>query len=659
MEIVASEANQVIRLACLIPKIDVYDGSWVSSVDPIPLLLEGCSLDLGYYAADDIASTWPSQASPGSTYAREQVVFNPASYASNVDWANYGTSTEGLRMFMRWLSGESPTFPSFSSKGENNIEHGGILGRTRLIGPNRSLFVKSDVDTHWDGTNYFVGADLSEVLPQPEGWLPRDVICQYGTYDNAYTIHNTSSNVRPGLPLDWRIRDIASRASSSEWGGPVAFWYGVWNGYFVSHTTVSNFRAEYSNDRTVDIFYDLDWRASINDWLLRLNPRWVWSYHCHIRLKPTVLPPLTRSHFDYGDVRTVGVRCVLNTTYVQTVVGVGGWGYPYPNPSSQLTIGQTYESSNSSTYVHFTSRVVEGQSSDVIPTLRRLRNLNPGLDFVNRVRARLPDIRCSSFLSLSDAFDDLLSYIDTNLIESLVELREIASLIPDFKRGLEIIRGIRHGKLFDSVIEAKEFLSGEYLRATFGYIPDVDLVANTLPRIGDTIVRLSSLAQDSVRAYGTYTFDFPEGEFGVKSSRLVTRTRVIARRTPNESVRSILNLNALGILPSFSNAWDLIPFSFVIDWILNVSGRLRAMENIAQLALLDVVNIVHSYTVLSTNTDDFMDDYHLEDDTRQGVVYRYYLREITRYITMPKTSRYDFSMPSRQPNWLTVSALFS
>jgi hypothetical protein len=54
-------------------------------------------------------------------------------------------------------------------------------------------------------------------------------------------------------------------------------------------------------------------------------------------------------------------------------------------------------------------------------------------------------------------------------------------------------------------------------------------------------------------------------------------------------------LRDVGIFPTYSNTWDLIPLSFVADWIANFSEVLELLDHYEYQQLINVLGITYTY----------------------------------------------------------------
>jgi hypothetical protein len=116
---------------------------------------------------------------------------------------------------------------------------------------------------------------------------------------------------------------------------------------------------------------------------------------------------------------------------------------------------------------------------------------------------------------------------------------------------------------------------------------------------------------------------------------------------------------AMGIFPSLSALWDLVPFSFVIDWASNMDDRIEELDHQFLFLCCRVHYCVHSYKVYTEIDEDRLEEYNLIPRDRNDPPYFvYYKREISRYAPSLKESKYDFLQPSGPLDWGTVASLF-
>lgn len=55
-------------------------------------------------------------------------------------------------------------------------------------------------------------------------------------------------------------------------------------------------------------------------------------------------------------------------------------------------------------------------------------------------------------------------------------------------------------------------------------------------------------------------------------------------------------LDTLGLRPNLSNTWDMIPFSFVVDWFTKIGDSLQSIDDANFLAQIPVISVVSSRT---------------------------------------------------------------
>lgn len=167
---------------------------------------------------------------------------------------------------------------------------------------------------------------------------------------------------------------------------------------------------------------------------------------------------------------------------------------------------------------------------------------------------------------------------NVNSLELVKELREISSTL----RGLY---NLSKGK-----IDAKKMAS-VYLSYKYG----VRLTAKDLISLRSDFSRQISLQDRAVRRVRAMERIFTPSALDpthLKESVYVHKVTY----SPNSSdwrgfVQSWFDT---GLFPSLTNAWDLIPLSFVMDWFANIESHLDAIDANTYWSLLSVLGVTYS-----------------------------------------------------------------
>lgn len=279
--------------------------------------------------------------------------------------------------------------------------------------------------------------------------------------------------------------------------------------------------------------------------------------------------------------------------------------------------------------------------------------------FCSEVDKYTGDIRASAFLSCSDAMESLENSLEENLLESLSQLRGLTDYLPSIKEALDVVRRLSAKDALGSIVEILDLITELRLRYAFSYAPDFDLLTEKLPLIGGLLESLQPSGSKHVVARGVFKWDFPTGEFGRPHTTLETRTKIVAVRDTSSVLSKILGLDGLGLTPVPSNLWDLVPFSFALDWVLNIGDRIRDSETALFAAALGPTYLVHSFRVVTKLDEEELRQLGLMPwkGTESNVEWIWYKREVSREIPPPRDGRYDFRMPVRLPNWMTAGSL--
>lgn len=250
-----------------------------------------------------------------------------------------------------------------------------------------------------------------------------------------------------------------------------------------------------------------------------------------------------------------------------------------------------------------------------------------------------------TYLSAVDALENFLFSVNSNFIESSSELGEILSPV-DLVKALRTLRG--HGKL-ETISNLLKLLSSANLAYKFGIAPTLDDAANIANSLQRTVQEIRGGIYRWQTAYGSALIDVPANTvqgFGACVIRVNTKVRL---RVDSDSLfSSLFPLEQLGVLPSFARFWDLIPFSWLSDYIVDVGGIVELVDKQVLMLMVDVSYSVNSIR-LSYDLSSHESDYgfiHIGENTPE---YRMFAR-----IVFPDTL--PVLGPTSLPLFRTLSA---
>lgn len=111
----------------------------------------------------------------------------------------------------------------------------------------------------------------------------------------------------------------------------------------------------------------------------------------------------------------------------------------------------------------------------------------------------------------------------------------------------------------------------------------------------------------------------------------------------------------LDLTPSFENVWDMIPLSFVVDWVFPIGDAFERAENINYVKTLHFRRCFYSEKWNWSYHDDFMTDsgYHYHGD----LDFRFYHRDCRPSCIIPSFG-VDHPHKDATKHWLEATALF-
>jgi len=123
-----------------------------------------------------------------------------------------------------------------------------------------------------------------------------------------------------------------------------------------------------------------------------------------------------------------------------------------------------------------------------------------------------------------------------------------------------------------------------------------------------------------------------------------------ASSEPRENLLSRLSL--LGVLPNLGDLWDIVPWSFVVDWAIPVQDYLVRLEQTGLMAQLPLVALVLGRKCVVKARSYVLRQPFLY---RLDLVHTYYDRQVTKELPRDMFLGLRFKNPLKQ--WITASAL--
>jgi hypothetical protein len=265
----------------------------------------------------------------------------------------------------------------------------------------------------------------------------------------------------------------------------------------------------------------------------------------------------------------------------------------------------------------------------------------------------MPDIYGSAYVAASSAIVDYDTFLRQNYLESISEIGELMSLYPDVKPLQDFLNLLPQGELLSGALRLADFAADTYLLYKFGLInaqADIFEFARKYDKIADSLrEKLRSTPRD---LRGKFSYTFTDGP--LKDFTLVVRSKVVIRFPRRSITMALLPTDVAGITPTPSRIWEMIPFSFVVDWFTNNSTRWKLGEGAVRAMTAVVFYTVHSYSLHF----DGLDDNPFGLSFAEGSAHKYYVRLPSMYFPgVPRTTRYDWLAPTGGPPWKVAGSL--
>lgn len=276
------------------------------------------------------------------------------------------------------------------------------------------------------------------------------------------------------------------------------------------------------------------------------------------------------------------------------------------------------------------------------------RHENEGVEkpveaFNSLVKDNLPDLLPIASLSANDCLSSYSS--SSNWLESVPELPSMIRSIRNLSRFGMVLKALARGDV--SAIPAMiDLLASGYLAWKYGARPGASDVREAIRIAREYWNRMESVAADLPRnLYGKYTAEIPlrlapdfQGRF-----ILTSRSKMVLRQQPSALLSAVLTMDDVGVLPTLARIWDLVPFSFVVDWFTSLSDRFEDIDRGALRAGLSVDYYVHTLEARYLIDPRVLHPYRSVGSTDAHL--RVFVRYRSLYHPLFRESRFDFHPP--------------
>lgn len=297
----------------------------------------------------------------------------------------------------------------------------------------------------------------------------------------------------------------------------------------------------------------------------------------------------------------------------------------------------------------------------------RKQVLRDGLHDINRYHREVAyrigifqsDFRASSFNSSSDGLHKSIDVLKANHIENATQLKSMVDLLPDVK-GLSNLIAKAMKRDATALLDAVDILADAVLAFRFGQKPTADDVLEIAHT--DIVKEINDIIQrESKTIYGQFHYSFTDDDMALiglpGSLSLVTRSKIRIHTDLTSLLSTTMTANSMGLMPTLSRLWDLVPFSFVVDWFANIGGRLGLIDDQLLWMSMGIDWCLHSFKWSYYPPPDVLDQYGLTSVGSNPFALTGYTREFSRLIPRLRESKFDYLAPPHGPNLITVGAL--
>jgi len=262
--------------------------------------------------------------------------------------------------------------------------------------------------------------------------------------------------------------------------------------------------------------------------------------------------------------------------------------------------------------------------------------------------------------SSEDAVSKMWQGVSLNLLEYLAELNDIGALI-SVGALFSKVRSIGTRTGLPLLFYILDLLADQRLIYSFGIAPllrDAETVSRKSKALLDLFLFDEVFAEKEYR--GSVEVVIPEDIWGFYNPSYVrNRSKIRVSIAPDSFLSGLIGLDAIGVLPSLSKLWELVPFSFVVDWFTGLGTRQQQVERFAMMIGMNCQLSVHSTTVLTPwSSMDLPIGMSFDNETiEKELGYQLYARAVMTTLPVPGPTKLPYWTSGSLPSWETPTAL--
>lgn len=166
--------------------------------------------------------------------------------------------------------------------------------------------------------------------------------------------------------------------------------------------------------------------------------------------------------------------------------------------------------------------------------------------------------------------------------KTLATAVNVIALLKDLRKPLELVPKLKQ-------LTKLKTIANNYLTFKYGILPTID----DLQGIVGAFMRVKPyLDKFGLSTYSAGCVD--SCDIQGFSYSLEQHIKLAIANEDDELQALVTRLESMGTLPTFENLWDLVPFSFVVDWFVDVGSFLERVDSSLRLLRLNINYVTSS-----------------------------------------------------------------